>query len=360
MPIYTSSETGSIPGLNALRFFGALSVVLLHVGSYGFFRDHGIALYHPLVSGKTGVILFYVISGFLITSLAIDEIRKDGSFNFLLFLQRRCLRLFPLYYMAIASIFVLHFLGLTSVPSQAWSYAIFYAYNFVPSSGYNGLLGSFHTLATEEQFYLLYGATLGALFTTARLVAAKQFALLAMLLLLLNFAGDIGSWIETLIDTYKPKRIIFNAMTPLLIGCIGALIAKSNTFNRALMAVEKNSRISQALQAYMLFASLYLFVGYAQGHKSVHLLSVAFVLLITNLYYFRDSLLSKLLSMEPLHYLGSVSYGIYVWQAVINGTGSGSRWIDSPYLSTSLVFLASILSFELYEKRFLRLKRYQR
>lgn len=359
MATYSASETGAIPGLNALRFFGALSVVFLHVGSYRFFKDHGIASYHTLVSGKTGVILFYVISGFLITSLAIDEIRRHRSFNFLHFLQRRCLRLLPLYYLAIACIFILHVLGLASVPSQAWPYAIFYAYNFVPASGYNGLLGSFHTLATEEQFYLIYGATLGALFSSAGHFVTKQFLLLTVLALLLYYGDDIGRWVSTVIDTYKPKRIIFNAMSPLLIGCIGALIAKCYTFRRTLIIVTENNKVSQALQAFILFVSTYLFVGYALDHKSVELLATAFVLLILYLYFFRDGFLSRILDMEPLHYFGSISYGIYVWQAVINGTGAGSRWIDSPYLSTSIVFLVSVLSFELYEKRFLRLKRYE-
>ena len=129
MKVYTGIKTGHIPGLNALRFLGALSVIFLHLGSSQFFLDLGLENYHRLISGNTGVILFYVLSGFLITSLAIDEVTKNGSFNIIYFLQRRSLRLFPLYYLALLVIFMLSFFGVTRISDAGWLYAVFYAFN---------------------------------------------------------------------------------------------------------------------------------------------------------------------------------------------------------------------------------------
>ena len=70
-----------VPSLNSLRFFGALSVIFLHLGSYAYFKEMGLEKYHVLVSGNTGVQLFYVLSVFLITVLAVNEINKREQFS---------------------------------------------------------------------------------------------------------------------------------------------------------------------------------------------------------------------------------------------------------------------------------------
>ena len=144
--------TDNVSGLNALRFFGALLVILHHLGSHDWFVQLELVKWFRLFSGVTGVNIFYVISGFLITCLALDEIIKKGRFDFAKFLGRRALRLFPLYYLAVFTIAALAALEITQAEPEAFVYAITYAYNLVPKDFYNGLLGSFHTLATEEQF----------------------------------------------------------------------------------------------------------------------------------------------------------------------------------------------------------------
>jgi peptidoglycan/LPS O-acetylase OafA/YrhL len=360
--VYLEKATSNVPGLNALRFFGATLVVLLHLGSYHWFKKWGIASYHTLFSGGTGIHLFYVISGFLITCLGIDEVRSTNDFNYPKFLQRRALRLFPLYYLAISCICLLDLFKLASVPTKGFWYALFYGYNMVPKDGYNGLLGSFHTLATEEQFYLLYGLIL---FATIRGIWTRKLgrhlaptALTLILLIALAFGKSLGDKLAVILDPRHPGRLLFNAMNPILIGCIAALFVKSAIAEKLSRLLVRNAPIALAIHFGLLFLFAYFYWGYAFFHHTVNLLSVGFACLLIDFYYFRDSAIVKVLDHPCLVYLGKISYGIYVWQAVINGTGSNSRWIRSPWLSTALVFFLSVISYELYEKRFLRMKRY--
>ena len=359
--LHDQPTTGRIPGLDALRCLGALSVVWLHVGSKEWFDDAGWGRWHPLVSGNTGVVLFYVLSGFLITSLAVDEVRANGRFLLGKFFVRRALRLFPLYYLALLVVFGLSLLGLTTVTARGWWYSLGYAFNFVPRADYNGLIGSFHTLATEEQFYLVYGLLLWLLLGRADTRHKLVVGLLGLgvVLLAANLANDR---LPQLFAAYQQSHFVGRwmpvAADPLLVGALAAVLVKMPAAVAALGWLARRPRAHLPLHLLLLASSLWLFVGYAGWHRSINLLSIGFALLLVDLHLFRTSRLAVWGEFAPLAYLGKLSYGIYVWQSVFNGTGPSSRWIDSAWLSTTLVFVVSVLSYELYEKRFLRLKPY--
>ncbi len=352
--------TGRIPGLNALRFLGALSVIALHLGSFDVARQGGWDYWHPLVSGKTGVILFYVLSGFLITSLAIDETRKSGRFAFGLFLGRRALRLFPLYYLAIFVIFLLALSGKADVPSGSWPYALFYAYNYVPREAYNGLLGSFHTLATEEQFYLFYGLALWLAFgrTLPAGAARRKWVFVFIGAVLLIVANDsLVQPAAAFAGSHFPHRWLVLAMDPLLVGCCAAIILRNEQVERMLEHFRGNEASCRTLGTALVLTFAALYVSFAALGNTT-LLSIGFVALVVHFYLFREAPVHRVLEVRPLVYLGTISYGLYVWQAVVLGTGAPSRWIDPPLLAVVYVFLLSVVSYEFFEKRFLGQKRY--
>lgn len=359
--LYDRSTTGRIPGLDALRFLGALSVVLLHVGSQDWFDDAGWGRWHPLVSGNTGVVLFYVLSGFLITSLAVDEVRSSGCFLLGKFFVRRALRLFPLYYLALLVVFGLSLMKLTTVTGRGWAYSLGYAFNFVPRTDYNGLIGAFHTLATEEQFYLVYGLLLWLLIGRAatRTKLTVGLSALGAALLASNLGNDrLPDLFAAYQQTHFVARWMPVAADPLLIGALAAVMVKLPLALDGLGWLAQRPRWHLPLHLLLLASSLSLFLGFAGWHRSTNLLSIGFALLVVDLHLFRATRLATWGEFAPLAYLGKLSYGIYVWQSVINGTGASSRWISSAWISTTLVFVVSALSYELFEKRFLRLKPY--
>ena len=357
MKIYCENQTGYIQGLNGLRFFAALSVIFLHLGSEQFLKNSHLEVIFPLVSGNTGVILFYVISGFLITSLAIDEVRFFKNFHLLQFLQRRAIRLFPLYYFALFFLFVLDLWDLLGIRSKSWYYAFFYAYNYIPKNDYHGLMGSFHTLATEEQFYILYGIFLFLIFRK-KTVRIAFFVAPMVLLSLAVFNNSIANIlnIQAYAQTHYVDRWLIQAIDPILIGCVAAFICRSSMVFRFIPTLSQ-SRFLFYFIFYGLFGlGSFLIIGFVFFHRSIELLSVGFSLILIHFYFFRFTLFVKCLEWRPLCYLGKISYGLYVWQSVFNGTGTHSRWLPSPVHSTILVFVVSILTYEFIEKKCLKFK----
>jgi peptidoglycan/LPS O-acetylase OafA/YrhL len=154
--------TNHIPALDGLRGIAILSVMLLH------FTNAIAALPGSPTSaarsvfgwGWTGVDLFFVLSGFLITGILLDS--KGHPLYFRSFYARRALRIFPLYYAALFLFFVVP-RAIPSVPAtysfawhdQRWFW--FYLGNFHPlGPDAKQFIGQFWSLAIEEQFYLVW------------------------------------------------------------------------------------------------------------------------------------------------------------------------------------------------------------
>jgi peptidoglycan/LPS O-acetylase OafA/YrhL len=350
-------HTAQIDSLTSLRFFGALSVILLHLGSRKFFVSHGLEDYHVLVAGQTGIKLFFVLSGFLITSIILDEARQSGRFSFGHFFARRALRLFPLYYLAIVCLFLLHMAGLTTIPKESYLYAIFYAYNFVPRASYHGLVGSFHTLATEEHFYLVFGLLCFLVYSVARVPSWAKSAIVILILMAgIRWLPALYPWFEQYEKDYFVGRWTPLAIEPILWGCLLAYFVKSEIFTEFLEAATRTRRVRIGLHVFLLGGFLVLFLT-APFHRDGTLVTLSFCLLMADLSIYRETRLTRALQFPAFVYLGKVSYGLYVWQSVVLSTGPRGRWISSPYLAVLLVFVLAILSYELYEKRFLALKR---
>jgi peptidoglycan/LPS O-acetylase OafA/YrhL len=245
---------------------------------------------------------------------------------------------------------VLQLVGVIHIPRPSYIYALLYSYNFVPKASYSGLLGSFHTLATEEHFYLLFAALFAVASLVGRVRAARILVLGFSALFLLAYLRPLFGDFEA---THFVGRWTPIAMQPIVIGCFGGLL-----YNRALSTPESFAKI-RLPEGFVYGSLLTVFLGlYAvqpYKHSSVSL-SLAFLALTLALVLRPGAALSQALSNRALVYLGTISYGLYVWQSVFVGTGPSWRYITSPTTAVALVLVASVLSYELFEKKLLRLK----
>lgn len=305
-----SSSQGQLltymPQLDALRAFAAIAVLIRH-----FAYDHPIN--NLFAFGFGGVRLFYVLSGFLITAILLkckeDIDSKESSLGFMAkqFYARRFLRIFPVYYLLLAIVFLLNAPPVRE--SIAWHF--FYLSNvFFAQSGTwegTGAITHFWSLAVEEQFYLVWPWLIFA--TPARHL---KKVILASIIVgpLYRLTGVLMGWNKVAIEA-------------LMFGCIdalgfGALLAYVIRFNG------KSSREYKSLLRLGLWvglpASIFM-IGFTDFHgdaawlqifKQV-ILSLLFLWIVAKCADGVKGPIGKILELPPFLYLGKISYGIYLY-----------------------------------------------
>jgi len=155
VPVERRQRFGHVRPLDGLRAVAVVLVLGYHADVPGF------------VGGRVGVDMFFVLSGFLITSLLLDEHRRTGGIRLGAFYARRALRLYPALLVAVAGALTLAFLKMPVFHASAASlrdtlhgtpFTLFYTMNIARATGWTngGLLGHAWSLAIEEQFYLVW------------------------------------------------------------------------------------------------------------------------------------------------------------------------------------------------------------
>ncbi len=207
-----------VPGLDSLRAVGVVTVVGYHLGAPWF------------GGGFLGVTLFFVVSGYLITRLLLDEIEARGTLDLVGFWRRRLRRLLPAAYtvvvvcLAVTMLFRPDLLGkvrgdgLAALGYASNWWMIFHDVAYFDSFGLPSPLAHLWTLAIEEQFYLAWPLVLVALLAIVR----KRTAILAIV------GGAVVASAVLMATTYSevdPNRSYMGTDTRMGELLIGALLA---------------------------------------------------------------------------------------------------------------------------------------
>jgi peptidoglycan/LPS O-acetylase OafA/YrhL len=300
------------PGLDGLRALAVIGVFLYHA------RPHSDG--DPwLPGGFLGVDLFFVLSGYLITSILLVEWEHHNRINLLRFWGRRARRLFPavvvvvLAALALSAIFARADLARTR--SDAVS-SLFYFTNWhliIANHSYYNLMGlpsllqHFWSLAVEEQFYIVWPLLLvpGLIFIGRRFLPLVAIAGIAgsagLMWLLYNPNGD-------------PSRVYYGTDTRAFLLLMGILLALwwpyVERVRRALPALELVG-IAALGMTFWLFLTMHDYLPriYQGGDLAA---SFCFAVLIAAVAHPR-TLLGKAFGVAPLRWIGERSYGIYLW-----------------------------------------------
>jgi peptidoglycan/LPS O-acetylase OafA/YrhL len=401
-------------GINSLRFFAAFLVLITHVeycmrmlglGSnlwiltdryYGFngftsIVDGGpagrIHWLSPLVTfgGYIGVVFFFVLSGFLITYLLLEEKSRTEGIHLRNFYMRRILRIWPIYLlMVVLGFFVFPTFSLTSIPLQdeylkneglnLLSYIL-----MVPNLSFavfmEGVpnIGHLWSIGVEEQFYLFWPL----LILFSKKVLRNLFGFCVILVVLkiglwafFNFVLPEPDFNPDLMEFSLSKSISrFVSTIKFEIMGLGGIMAywvfhkKEN-----LLRLLKSNLIE--LAAYLAIPAIIYFTPRAL-YQSIHLLlALPFAIIIVNVATNTSALIRP--ANRVFDWLGTISYGIYVYHIVcivftINGlksvaffgiTDHLSQRIFIYLISISLTLIVSHLSYYYFEKYFIGLKQY--
>ncbi len=309
-------------------------------------------------NGPLAVNIFFIISGFLITTLLIEERESSGSISLKNFYARRIIRIFPAYYLLILVYFILQCFNYLELKWFTWVEIL----TFTKQFDKDGITETDHlwSISVEEVFYLLWP------FIFIR-TKKNAVTVCAILILIITTARVV----QFEFPLTKLSKSIFRTGDALLFGCIIALNYESIT-----TWVKKHKKliwfVAPAAGA-AVFIYTYLFYRLANPDSNYALMFslerfsygffgdigfitnvlVCFIIIysinVVGLWY-------KFLNTGFMNHIGKLSYSIYLWQQLYIAEREYLYKIPVPIVIV-LIYLTSLISYKLVEKPFLKLKK---
>jgi peptidoglycan/LPS O-acetylase OafA/YrhL len=340
------------PGLDGLRGIAIVAVLIFHFKTKPY-----------LPGGGFGVDLFFVLSGFLITTLLLEEWNATGGISLRRFYARRALRLLPaaIAFILVYAAIVLAFndQSFTGQPGTSRTltyvgYALTYSFNWPIALGYSAPPGFSHlwSLSVEEQYYLLWPALLLLILRSG----IKPRAVL--LLTLLAIASS--SALPFVLREATWERIYYGSDFRAHELLVGSLLAQLYVFGY--LRVESLSKppfrlaLGTAAVVFLLIALVMsdrFLVMYRGGFV---VLVVSCAILVLGAAFVEDGIVARLLRSPILTYLGRRSYALYLWHMPIGYWLRGLDTLPHLLIAGGLSIAAAELSFRLVERPALRLK----
>lgn len=344
----STAHSARIPSLDGLRAIAILLVVFSHLlGTRYFLGRDWLSLTGDL--GNLGVRVFFVISGFLITTLLWREWDLDGSISLRRFYLRRAWRIFPAFYVCLACLGLLHALNWLKLNPGDWLSAATYTINYRPATERSWPVGHFWSLAVEEQFYLLWPVALCVLGRTKGLALAGALMVLAPLV-------RLATW------RYFPAALpgikweFQTVCDALATGCLLAggqdWLARQKWLNRLLAP---NSVLWVAL---LLIVVNRLDAGRPRLSFGIGqtCLNLGIAVLIQHCIHQPQQWAGRVLNLTPMIWLGTLSYSLYLWQQLFLNHHSSSWMCAFPW-NVVLALAAATLSYACVERPALNLRR---
>lgn len=334
-----------IPSLDGLRAISIGLVLVSHLaGTRNFPLSAAQGNFWAL--GEFGVVVFFVISGFLITGLLLDEVARTGGVDLSRFYLRRTLRIFPPYYAFLICLSVAAAAGAVTLVSGDVFSAMTYTANYKLDRSW--FVGHTWSLSVEEQFYLLWPAVLlfartrRAILIAAGVVLAAPFIRVAEWELLRQYGDGVGHRFETIADAIAIGCVLAGtrswlhrtAWYPRLLASPGFVVVP-------FAAVAGNLLHDHPL------------ANFALGMSIAH---VCIALCLDWAVTFHDGRIGRVLNARPLVFVGWLSYSLYLWQQPFLNRGSDSLVAAFPQ-NILIVALLALLSYYLVERPSLALRR---
>ena len=344
------------PEIDGLRAIAVVAVIAYHA-------QITIFGYQPFKGGFIGVDIFFVISGYLITSIILKELITTGSFSFKHFYERRIRRILPvlLFVMLVSLPFAWIYLFPTGIIdfSKSILYSIGFGSNFYfhySGQEYGNLDGLFkpflHTwsLSVEEQYYILFPIVLLFIFRYVRkyLIHILIIGFITSLLL-----AEWTSKNHSSISFYFLHTRMWELLAGSILAYFESKIGRSSKF--------KILNLILPFFGLILIGYSFLFFYDGMHHPSLYTLSpiigVCLIIWFSNL----NELITKVLSTKLFVGIGLISYSLYLWHypifsfVKISGMVSGN--IIGKFSLIPIIFILSISSYYLIEKPF-RNKKY--
>ncbi len=364
-----------IPALDGLRGIAVLGVMLFHFAMTPAAKS---SLNELLVRisrfGWIGVDLFFVLSGFLITGILIDA--KNSQHYFRNFYARRTLRIFPLYYVVLALFYLIapHLNWYTpqgvanAVKYQAWFWL--YGSNFLTAFKGGWVFEQFThfwSLAVEEHFYLFWPAIV-------YFVSRRRLGWVCVGFILGGLAVRLGFEMRGF-NMYYAHLLTPSRVDSLAMGGLIAVIARHGRGLAALGAVAKSIALFGVVVIAIIYLRIHDFQPKYQIVRTIGFTVLALFfgsLLVLSVTAKPSQFAGRILGGRALRFFGKYSYALYIFHVLI--VPPIREWVSPVKLSGSIgafgglvvhilacyavSIVLALLSWHLFEKWFLKLKRF--
>jgi len=340
------------PEIDGLRAVAVGAVILYHIKITIFGQQ-------PFQGGYIGVDIFFVISGYLISSIILKELISTGSFSFKYFYERRIRRILPvLLFVMLVSLFFSWKILLPSsfvdfaksmLYSLGFSSNLYFHYSGQEYAALSGLLKPFlHTwsLSVEEQYYILFPAVL--------LIIFKYFRKYLIHILIIGFAISLGlaEWTSR---NYPSISFYFlhTRMWELLAGSLLAYIE----IRRGYRSKHKKFNLILPTIGLSLILHSILFFNDKMFHPSLYTLSPIIGVCIIIWFSNKDEIVTKILSTKLFVGIGLISYSLYLWHYPIFSFYRNVHFFYPSSLNSKIfviffLFVISFLSYKFIERPF--------
>lgn len=363
-----STRLGYRPWLDGIRGIAISCVLFFHIGHVVFEGGPMVGSYLGLPQGYLGVDIFFVLSGFLITTLLLEEWERNSDITLRGFYLRRALRLLPALSVFLASVALW---AIWSMPREQTKqvltstlYTILYIANWASALNLgegSPLLSHTWSLSIEEQFYLVWPILL---LTMLRLKFRRGQIVFLTITAIIGVAFHRNMLSLTNVPIARVYAGADTRADSLLVGCLVSMLVTWRMLWR--------SKVAYLTYGFLAFVSLLVIELYLTAHMpgnrdspiavfnfglTLFALSVGSTILLLMIKPPRIAL--KFLEATPLVWLGKISYSLYLWHlfaALIALELAGS----SPHLAAALTVAIGVAlaaaSYYLIERPFLKLK----
>ena len=339
------------PEIDGLRAIAVMAVIFYHA-------QISILGIEPFKGGYIGVDIFFVVSGYLITSLMLKELEANKNFSFLGFYERRCRRILPVLFFVILVFLPFSWFYLIPPAFEDFSKSILYAVGFGSNFffHYSGLEYAstqamykpfLHTwsLSVEEQYYIIFPIFL---YFTFKYFNKYLFQILSLVLIISFLFAEWGS------KNYISATFYFihSRMWELLAGSMLAYLEIKKGSR------SENKTLNELLPILgILFIAFYI-VSYDDQNVAPSLRTLIPIIGTCLFIWFskKETLLGKVMSLKLLVGIGLISYSLYLWHypifSFLRITDSIQGNILMKILTFIILILLSIITYFLIESPF--------
>ena len=333
------------PDIDGLRAIAVISVIFYHA-------DNSFNNLKILPGGFIGVDIFFVISGFLITSIILKELNETGTFSFKNFYLRRVKRIIPVLLLVFITTFP--FVWLFFIPTSFLDFSkslissLFFLSNYhfyfsgelydAESSLLKPLMHTW-SLSIEEQYYIIFPLILTIVFKFFRKNLFKVFVLLFLI-----------SFVSMIFTFQKNESLAFFSFFArfweLILGGITAILyyKKKNSH-------KFNDSIYSFLGLLIIFYSIFF---YNDSTKSPYISTLFPVFGTSLVIYFnnKSGFIYKILSLKYLVFIGLISYSLYLWHYPVFAIGRTTEFFGDGVSKKLFIitFFLSLISYYIIEK----------